>query len=87
MRKSRFTEEEILAVLAQLANGRSVREICSSVGVCEATIYRWKATYEGLDRQGVVKLRELEQEVSRLRRITYLQGLRLKVLKAELSES
>lgn len=80
MRTSRFSEEEILAVLTRMANGCPVREICDSLGVCETTIYRWKATYEGLDPKGVAKLREVERENSRLRRVTYLQALRIDIL-------
>ena len=56
MRRSRFTEEQILAVLAEA--GTAVADICRKLGVTEATFYRWKRKYGGL---GVPELRELRQ--------------------------
>ena len=87
MRKSRFTEQEVLHALKDFANGTSVRTISLRVGVSESTIYQWKARYDGLQATGVARLRALEQENSRLRRITDLQSLHINVLKSELSRN
>ena len=83
MRKSPFSEEQVLAALTEMAGGSSAREISISLGVSEATVYRWRATYDGLDAKGVAKLRELERENSRLTRINHLQTLHINILKAE----
>jgi len=87
MRKSRFTEEDVLAALSDVAKGVPVREVGMKIGVSEATIYQWRARYEGLQATGIARLRQLEQENSRLKRISDLQSLHIEVLKAELATS
>ncbi len=87
MRKSRFTEQEVLDALKDFANGTSVRTISLKFGVSESTIYQWKARYEGLEAVGVARLRALEQENSHLRRMSDLQSLHIQVLKAELAQN
>ena len=87
MRKSRFSASEIVELLREAVEGVPVREICIRIGVSETTFYKWRTHYEGLDAEGVRRLRELEQENSRLRRIVDLQVLHIDVLKAELSGS
>lgn len=87
MRKSRFTEQDVIAALSDVAKGIPVREVGRKFKVSEATIYQWRAKYEGLQASGVAKLRELERENSRLKRLSDLQALHIEVLKAELARS
>ena len=85
MRKSRFEAEEIIELLNEAASGVLVRKICIRIGVSEATFYRWRTQYQGLPASGIRRLRELEQENSRLRRDLGNKNLECDVLRAELS--
>jgi putative transposase len=69
MKKSKFTEQQIAFALQQQEGGTSVAEVCRKMGIAEATFYRWKQLYGGLMPSEVKKLRHLEEENSRLRRI------------------
>ncbi len=87
MRTSRFEAEEIIDLLNEAAAGVPVRKICIRIGVSEGTFYRWKTQYEGLEAGGIRRLRELEQENSRLRRDLGNKNLEIDVLRAELSHN
>jgi putative transposase len=87
MRTSRFEAEEIIDLLNEAAEGVPVREICIRIGVSEATFYTWRTRYRGLAASGIRRLRELEQENSRLRRDLGNKNLEVDVLRAELSNS
>jgi putative transposase len=67
MRKSTFTETQILAVLRQYEGGRPAEEICRERGISRATLYQWKKKYAGMDGAQVRKLKELEEENRRLK--------------------
>ena len=69
MRKSKFTPEQILQALRQAEAGTVVGEICRKLGVTEATFYRWKKTYAGLDLGGLRELRQLREENRRLKSV------------------
>jgi putative transposase len=87
MRTSRFKPQEVLGLLREAERGVPVREICIRVGVNEATFYRWKHDYGGLEAKGIHRLRELERENSTLRRVVGLRDLEISVLKAELRKA
>ncbi len=87
MRTSRFEAEDVISFLNEAAAGVPVRNICTRIGVSEATFYRWKAQYEGLPPSGVRRLRELEQENSRLRRALLGKKIEVDVLRAELTQA
>ena len=69
MKKSRFSEEKIIAVLKQWEAGVKPTELTRKHGVCEATLYNWKARYGGLDVSQLRKLKELEVENGRLKKM------------------
>ena len=69
MKKSRFSEEKIIAVLKQWEAGVKPAELTRKHGVSEATLYNWKARYGGLDVSQLRKLKELEVENSRLKKM------------------
>ncbi|HWE18727.1 MAG TPA: transposase [Hyphomicrobiaceae bacterium] len=69
MKKSKFTEQQIAFALQQAEGGTSVGEVCRKMGISEATFYRWKQLYGGLLPSEVRKLRQLEEENGRLRKV------------------
>lgn len=69
MKKSKFTEQQIAFALQQGESGTAITEICRKLGISEQTYYRWKKRYGGLMPSEVRKLRQLEEENGRLKRI------------------
>lgn len=69
MKKSRFTEQQIAFALQQAESGTAITEVCRKLGISEQTFYRWKKRYGGLMPSEVRKLRQLEEENGRLKRI------------------
>lgn len=69
MRKSRFTDEQIIAILAEQERGLGTAEVCRRHGISQATFYKWKAKYGGLEVSDARKLKSLEAENGRLKRL------------------
>ena len=69
MRKSRFTESQIISILAQQDQGMKVSEICRQHGISIPTFHNWKSKYSGMDVNQLKKLKELELENSRLKKM------------------
>jgi len=69
MKKSHFTEQQIAFALQQAETGTPVPEVCRKMGIAEATYYRWKQRYGGLMPSEVKRLRHLEEENTRLRKL------------------
>jgi putative transposase len=69
MKKSRFTESQIVAILSQADAGISVQELCRKHGVSPATYYSWKSKYGGMSVPDLKRLKELEEENARLKRM------------------
>lgn len=69
MRKSRFSETQIVATLQRQERGEKVGALCRELGISEATFYNWKAKYGGLPASELKRLKELEAENARLKRM------------------
>jgi putative transposase len=69
MKRLRFTEEQIIAVLREQEAGMKTADICRKHGISDATFYKWKAKYGGLDVSEAKRLRSLEDENGRLKRM------------------
>ena len=69
MKRSRFTEEQIIAILREQEAGVATAEVCRRYGVSSATFYKWKARFGGLDVSEAKRLRALEDENGRLKRM------------------
>ena len=82
MRKSRYTEEQIIAVLKEVDAGAKLQDVVRRLGVTEQTYYRWKAKYGGMEVSDAKKLKALEDENRRLKQMVADQALDIQALKA-----
>lgn len=81
MRRSRFTEEQIIGVLKEHEAGMKTQDLCRKHGICDATLYNGKARYGGMTTSDVAKPRSLEDENRRLKKLLAEQMLDNAVLK------
>ena len=82
MRKSRFTEDQIVGILQEHAAGEPIGPLCRRHGISQQTLYRWKQKYDGLEGQDVRRLKALEEENVRLKRLVAEQALDNQALSA-----
>ena len=69
MKRARFTEEQIIAVLKEHEAGMKTQEVCRKHGISDATLYKWKAKYGGMTASETARLRTLEDENRRLKKL------------------
>ena len=81
MRKSRFSEEQIVGILNEHAAGEQTGVLCRRHGISQQTLYRWRAKYDGLDGKELKRLKALEEENARLKRLVAEQALDYQALK------
>jgi putative transposase len=81
MRKSRCSEEQIVGILKEHAAGEQTGALCWRHGISQQTLYRWKAKYDGLEGKELKRLKALEEENARLKRLVAEQALDNQALK------
>lgn len=86
MKKKRFTEAQIVSILHQQEVGKSVKDISRENGISDATFYNWKAKYGGMQVSDVKRMKDLEEENSRLKRIVANQTLEIDAIKTVLEK-
>ena len=82
MRKSRFNEEQIIAILKESEAGVEPGELCRRHGITRGSLYRWKAKYGGMEVNEARRLRALEEENRQLKHIVAEQAVDIRALKA-----
>lgn len=81
MKKSKFTEAQILGILKQQEGGRSVADVCREHGISQPTFYQWKSRYSGMELPQLKRVKELEAELAQYKKIVAEQTLDIRVLK------
>jgi len=81
MKRKRFSEEQIIRILKEAESGMGAPELCRKYGMCQNTFYRWKDKYGGMDVNDAKRLRALEDENRRLKKLVADQALDIQVLK------
>ena len=69
MKKTRFTETQIVKAIQEHENGRKAEDVCRELGITTAAFYKWRQRYGGMEPQELKRLKELEEENSRLKRM------------------
>ena len=81
MKKSRFTETQIVAILNEADAGIQVKDICRKHGISDATYYNWKSKYGGMSASDLKRMKEMESELSQLMRMYADMALENRALK------
>jgi putative transposase len=81
MKKSRFSEEQIIGILREAQGGGTVKAVCAKHNLSEATYYGWRRKYGGMEVDEVRRKRALEEECSRLKRVVADQAVQIQILK------
>ena len=88
MKQKQFTDEQIVAVLQEAARGeKPIIELCREKGISEATFYTWRKKFSGMQTRDVQRLKELEKENARLKRLLAERDLENDVLKEALTKN
>jgi putative transposase len=87
MKRSKFTDEQILAIVREGEAGRKVADLCRMHGITEQTYYRWKAKYGGMELSEMQRLKQIEDENRRFKQIVAEQTLDIQALKAVVAKN
>ena len=86
MKTSRYTDSQIIGILKQNEMGTSVPELCRTHGMSSATFYKWRSKYGGMDASMMKRLKELETENARLKRMYAEEKLKAEIVKEALEK-
>jgi putative transposase len=86
MRKSKFSETQIITILKAVEAGKTVRDVCREHEISDATYYKWKTKYGGMEAADIRRLRELEEENRRLKHMYAELSLEHRILKEVLEK-
>ena len=86
MKKSRFTDSQIMAILKQAEAGTPVPELCREYGMSSASFYKWRAKYGGMDASLMARLKELEEENRRLKKMYAEERLKAEIVQEALQK-
>lgn len=81
MKKSRFSEEQVIGILREGQAGGTVKAVCAKYNISDATYYAWKRKYGGMDVSEARKLRAHEEEIGRLKRLVADLSIQVQILK------
>jgi putative transposase len=81
MKKSRYSETQIVKILKEVETGKLVKDVCRQYGISDATYYNWKAKYGGMEASDIKRLKELEEENRRLKQMYAVLSLEHTILK------
>ena len=87
MKKSRYTDSQILNILKQAENGVPIPELCREHGMSSATFYKWRAKYGGMDASLMARMKELERENRQLKKMYAEERLKAEIVKEALEKS
>ena len=87
MKRSRFTEEQIIGILREQETGVATAEVCRRHGVSSATFYKWRAKFGGMDASLMARLRELEDENRRLKKMYAEERLKAEIIQEAMAMS
>lgn len=87
MKKSRFSDEQIVKILSSITDGVTVREVCQNHGVSENTFYTWKRKYAGMESDDIRKRKDLQSENQALKQIVADQALLIEASKKLLQKT
>lgn len=86
MKKSRFSDSQILSILKQVEAGSPVPELCREHGISSATFYKWRARYGGMDASLMTRMKELEEENRRLKKMYADERLKAEIVREALAK-
>ena len=69
MKKSRYSETQIVKILKEVEQGKKVKDVCREYGIADATYYNWKSKYGGMEASDIKRLKDLEEENRRLKQM------------------
>ena len=86
MKKSKYTDSQIMAILKQAEAGAPVPKLCREHGMSSATFYKWRAKYGGMDASMMARLKELEEENRRLKKMYAEERLKAEIVQEALTK-
>lgn len=86
MKTSKFTDSQIMAILKQAEAGRPVPELCREHGMSSATFYKWRAKFGGMDASLMARLKELEAENARLKKMYAEERLKAEIIQEAMAK-